>query len=185
MKREVGSYFFGDGLDGDLTVSSGTTTLTATADEVFKQYKNLTISGGTLACAGKVNHIYVSDTLTISSGILHANGYGSANGTGGTSNSQAGTAGTNGSGMDWLTVSGRDFYAGTGSSGGGVGTVTSGGAGGALGNFKANERGRIIRISVGAGGGGAGRGYDTGNGGAGGAGGGVLIIIANRVNITG
>lgn len=87
-KQETGEYFFGDGSDGSLTVSSGTTTLTATADEVFKQYVDLTISGGTLACAGKINHIYVSGTFTMSSGSIHANGYGGAGGVGGSTTAQ-------------------------------------------------------------------------------------------------
>lgn len=72
--------FFGDGSDGDLTVSSGTTTLSPTNGQVFKQYGNLTISGGTLECGGEFNHIYVSGTLTVSSGTVHANGKGGAGG---------------------------------------------------------------------------------------------------------
>lgn len=97
-RAEIGAYFFGDGSDGDLSVSSGTTTLAATSDEVFKQYRNLSVtSTGILACAGKINHIYVSGTLTISgTGKIHADGYGGAGGTGGSTSAQTGANGTNG-----------------------------------------------------------------------------------------
>ena len=44
---------FGDGSDGDLTISSGTTTIPFSANGyIEKNYNNLTITGGTLTFSG-------------------------------------------------------------------------------------------------------------------------------------
>lgn len=93
---------FGTGLDGDVTISSGTTTLTRPM-----MYRNLTISGtGKLNTAGF--HVYVSGTLDLSAAGAGAifvrgnNGNNASGATGGTAaffgsfNSQLPRAGGNG-----------------------------------------------------------------------------------------
>lgn len=82
----IPGVYFGDASDGDLTISSGTTTITE-----IKNYDNLTIANGaTLTSSSDPLLIFVRNTLTLN-GTIHMNGV-INNGTGGYSSS-AGTGG--------------------------------------------------------------------------------------------
>lgn len=136
---------FGDGSDGNVTISSGTTTLTR---DMF--YSNLTINGtGILATAGF--KVYVSGTLDISAaaeGSIINNGNngnnGAASATGGTAASSSGSGTTlqvgslqaGGAGGAAAGTAAANAGAVTGAIGGGhpvggAGGLGSGGAGGA------------------------------------------------------
>ena len=78
---------FGDGSDGDLHVTSGTTTLTTT-----KYYNNVTIDAGCNLTANEPMVLFVKNTLHIK-GNLHMDGKGGAGGAGGAST--RGTGGGN------------------------------------------------------------------------------------------
>lgn len=194
--------FFGTGLDGNVTLGAGTTTLTR---DTF--YNNLTVpNGSTLATAGF--RVYVMDTCTVASGGVisnaGANAAAAVAGAGGTGNIYgAGFAGANG---------------GTGAGGNGLGTATAGipglaasqmrggaggagtsGAGGTGGTYgvTANNGGPynytqlLIGYSASAGtwktlyrpgtGGGGGGGNGAQSGGGGGGGGGWITLSARRV----
>lgn len=167
---------FGNGEDGSLSISSGTTALTATSGFVIKQYQDLTISGtATLDLRGEFNILYVNGTFTMSAGTVTANGRGAAGGAG-TTNSTGAGAGTSGRNL----VLTNAFLNGVGANG----TTSGFGAGGAQNTFPASNAG-IMRFSSGSGGGGATSGHSSVSGGAGGAGGGVIVIVAKRINITG
>lgn len=106
---------FGAGTDGDVTISSGTTTLTRT---MF--YNNLTLNG-TGAIITQGNAIYVRGTLNLTgaqAGAIRNNG---PNGT--SSASQTGGAGAQ------ATVFGQRFTSGQPGSAGGTGTTTTGPSG--------------------------------------------------------
>lgn len=201
---------FGDGSDGDVTISSGTTTLTRTM-----YYNNLTISGtGVLNTNGY--KVYVKGTLTnsVTGGIIRTpnNGGNSAGTTAGagatamTENDmgaglagQAGVAGAAGglggsAGNPGNAAGSAEGYGAAGANGGNGGS----GTGGAAGTYT-NVPERVIRHDHwykldyknggqggASGGGGASAALGTGGGsGGGGSGGGVIIIFANTVNNTG
>lgn len=70
---EMVESLFGDGSDGSLSISSGTTSLTATSGFVVKQYEDLTISGtATLDLQGEFNVIYVRGTFAMTAGTVTA-----------------------------------------------------------------------------------------------------------------
>lgn len=72
---------FGNGADGSLTISSGTTAITATSGFVIKQYQDVTISGtATLDLQGEFNILYVNGTFTMSAGTVTAVGRGGVGG---------------------------------------------------------------------------------------------------------
>jgi hypothetical protein len=153
----LSSYLFGDGGDGNVTISSGTTTLTRNM-----YYQNLTISG-----TGQINvngfMIYVSDMLDITNAPANAitsipiNGNaGVPAGTGGAATTYptapatlgwgspggAGASGTINGGVAAGNVSAGycnngGWMSGTGGTGGhgSAGTTYNGGAGGALTGF--------------------------------------------------
>jgi hypothetical protein len=147
---------FGNGADGNVTISSNTT-LTRTM-----YYNNLTVNTGiVLTTAGF--KIYVKGTLTLSgTGSIACRG-----GAGG--NASAGTAGTAGTAP--YTTARFEFQpiptsGGTGGTGGSSGTTNgSGGAGALLGLTMAGNTNFVKMLHVGAGGGGGGA-----HGGTGGAG---------------
>lgn len=202
---EVRASFFGDGSSGNVTISSGTTTLSADA-----YYENLTINGtGVLNTAGY--RVFVQGVLDLSaagagaiirngvagsgnttttgltSNILGGSANGSAGGAGGTG---AGTAGT--AGVASQVVAGGDSTAAAGA--GGSGSGGAGGAGGAgasrlsFGGIRFYQptplRGASLPTggqSGPGGGGGGGDGTAGGAGGAGGAGAGVIWIAAATI----
>lgn len=151
------SALFGDGSDGDATISSNTT---LTSD---KYYNNLTINSTfTLSTGGY--RIFVKGTLT-NNGTIANNG---SNGTAGGSAS-ANTGGTAGSGG--ATPSAVTVLPGQVGTAGGAGVVVNAvGLGGAAGTAQTNSIGTI------GGAGGAG-GTATGNGTASGGGGGAAGAI--------
>lgn len=123
---------FGDGNDGDVTISSGTTTISR---DMY--YNNLTIqTGGILNPSGF--RIYVRGTITFEgtgkiarNGNTGGNGGNGANGVAGAGNSAGGTAGTAGAALAAGTIAGAAI-AGAGATGG-AGTTgdSTPGAGGA------------------------------------------------------
>lgn len=201
---------FGDGSDGTVTISSGTTTLTR---DMY--YNNLTMSGsGILITSGfKVFVKTLLDLKNAAAGAIQWNGNNGGNASAATGGSApaaqtGGTIGdiaTGGAGTTATTANGTGgsggVFAGTNGgvsgAGGGGGTGTSGGGGGggaartpAINNvflsYRTNFLNGITLISGGAGGsgGGAGAGDGTNNGGgggAGGSGGGLVAIYANAI----
>lgn len=201
------SQYFGDGSDGNVTLSSGTSNLTR---DMF--YNNLTISG-----TGKIGtfgfKIYVSGILDITAagfGAIQFVGNQGGNASGSTAGTAA-TASTAGSlagnasgvaGVNGVVGAGANGTAGTlvaigaGGSAGAGGAGGTSGTGGTRGNITAQYllkgfQNQIVRgvtlVAAGAGGGsgasGAGDGSNTGGGGGGaGASGGVIWISAATVN---
>ncbi len=199
-----GAGFFGDGSDGNVTISGGTTTL---GRDMF--YASLTVaSTGVLRPNGFV--IHVLGTLTITSGGQIADpGANATNGTGGAGLGTRGTLGVDsGAGANGATGTGTNGAAGgTGATpthhnsalsyqggGGGSTSTHAGGAGGnpssrpatagsirawpAAGMGQAIGNG-LVRTGGGGGGGGAGGctpGAGSATAGGGGAGGGAVVI---------
>ena len=168
--------YYGSGVDGDVVISSGTTTLTTS-----KAYRNLTLSGGTLYANGFL--VAVSGTLLLTGGSLSANGDNASGTTAGSGVTAGGTGAT---------------AAGTAVVPGNVGTTVAVGAGGSGGDSHTIAGGSVTLLNVppaicalltqpygGAGGAGGSSGGTAsgagGNGGGGGGGGGVLVIAASRV----
>jgi hypothetical protein len=200
-------FWFGDGSDGDVTVSSSTTFNTP------KDYNNLTINASQTLSYNGANQtnaiIRVKGTLTVN-GILSATGKGRAGGAGGatqTTNSGGGFTGTVG-----LQSWGADLTSGNSGAGGngGTGHVAGGVGGGAAGisgvsgdlrivaDTRFNDANEILRAQpqiYGAGGSGGGGGSggvgtsgyssggDGGAGGSGGNGGGTLLVFAKNITI--
>ena len=137
-----GNEIYGNGTDGDVTISSNTT-LTE-----LKYYNNLTINSGITLDGTSPQIIYVKDTLTVN-GSLSMSGKGGA---GGSISGQGGSA-TN------LNA--------TGGAGGGIsgtaGTVGTGGASANSGSI--GSSGSAGTGGAGGGGGGGGRGYSNSSGG--------------------
>jgi hypothetical protein len=149
---------WGDGTDGDLTISSGTTTLTADA-----HYENLTINGtGSLLCATNSNicRVFVRQLLDISAAPANAI---SANG----GNGNNGSGGTGGSGASALATTNQ--MAG-GSTGGGGGSQGGSGAAGTSGTGSNN----LNPANGGQGGTGGNGGNGSGGNGGGGANAGAI-----------
>lgn len=173
------SNFFGDGSDGDVTIS-GNTTLTR---DMF--YNNLTINTGiTLTTANY--RIFVKDTLTnnnattgivnngnnasgVTAGVAVANGSligGGAGGAGGTNSTSYGGGGGSAAGTVWIFAKTIAVQGGIKAIGGNGANGNS--AGGSAGNFAGAAGGASAKTLITAGSGGAG---GAGSGGAGGAGG--------------
>lgn len=198
----------GDGSDGNITISSGTTTLTR---DMF--YSNLTINGTGVLNTNNFK-VFVSGVLDLTAaqaGAIQNNGNVGGNASGATGGSAptaepAGTLNANGqggAGATATTAAGTAGTAGTALTGGGGssngagagGTGTNAGGAGAGGitptvaiisrwetNFLRGVT--LLAGGAGAGGGGAGGGDGTntgGGGGAGGNGGGFLAIYANVI----
>lgn len=203
---EQGAYdasIYGAGVDGDVTISSGTTTLTRNM-----YYNTLTITGTTSAIAMGGYRIYVKDKLDISgytgSGPIFTtttNKNGASGGSGGYNAGGAGATGT-------ASNPGNGGNGGNGGSGG-TSTQYSGGSGGSggtvtnetIGVLSDQLTGAKNNVLYGAGGasgagGGAGAGYYANygksgtigwfgtNGATGGASGGTIVILT-RIFITG
>lgn len=201
---------YGDKSDGDLTISSGTTTLNTSGKNIY-QWGDVAITGtGALATGSNLNNLpligFVNGDLTITSSATPAvsrNGAGGPAGSGGASgvSGGAGTAGAtanvdnNGGGGGWVNNTGGG--GGGGGSLGNAGTtataVTSGngtaGAGGPSQRYNAAYP--ILRLLMeafvaGGGGGGAGSTVNVGTGGNGGAAGGtIILIVRGNINLTG
>lgn len=208
LSSSIGLADFGDGSDGDLSISSGVTTLTRTM-----YYNNLTISG-TASINANGYKIYVKGTLTNSvvGGITRipnngTNGSGQTNGNGGAALTEndcgpglAGQAGSQGGGSNSTGVAGNNAGTaeGYGNAGGASGSAGSTGTAGSAGTYTHVPE-RIVRHdhiykldykNGGQGGAGGAGGAASllaagGGGGGGGSGGGVLIIFARTINNTG
>lgn len=204
------NFYFGDGSDGNVSLSSGTTTLSRTM-----YYNNLTLSGSAIIDANGFK-IYVKGTLALSgtSSIVRipnngTNGSGATNGNGGAAMTvndmgsgligQAGVAGPGGGlgGSSGAPGNNAGVANGYGGAGGSSGSAGSGGTAGTAGTYT-NVPERVIRQdhiyllnyknggqggAGGAGGAAAALGQG-GGGGGGGSGGGVIIIFAQIFNNT-
>jgi len=178
--------FGGDGSDGALSISSGTTTLDVGAARVFiKNYTSISIIGtGKLAFSNPHSSGTIiilksqGDVILTSStvSLIDVSGMGAAGGA--NVNNAAGNPGTNGFNILKPTNKGL----------GGGGNNNTGGAGGTGETMELDLFPKIIKVSTGAGGGAGGD--DTASaswvGGDGGAGGGGLIIeCRGSLNFTG
>lgn len=196
-----GLAVFGDGSDGDVTISGGTTTLSR---EMC--YNNLTITGtGILDMNGWP--VRVKGTLTIqASGRMHCDGYAASGSTGGLARPDnylgGSTAGSNGSASNASGASSITNSAGGGAGGNGgsgSGGAYFGGSGGTrsllssiYGSYRAapialqqycySGTSALMRGGTG-GGGGAGNGGEKGGGG--GSGGGRALVCAKTLTILG
>lgn len=194
------SPMFGDGSDGDVTISSNTTV----TRNMF--YRNLTVNSGvTLTLSGVA--IWVSGTLTLNGEISNKGGHATAGGHGyGSGAPPESTTGvfhvggsSGGSGIGGAAGSGLSGGAGRAGSLGGAGGAGGTGAGGAAGSAAAvNDS--LLRTGVwvwsgiaatggtrfgGGTGGGGGKGDGTYHGGGGGGGGGVVVVVARTVEGSG
>lgn len=127
------SFYFGDGSDGNVTISSNTTITTG------KQYNDLTVNSGvTLDCtATKILTIRCKGTLTIN-GTISMAGQGGSGGSAGSAGAGGGAfppaSGGNGSGGGSGGNGGSGYYYGSsGSSGSNGGTGAAGAVGGSTG----------------------------------------------------
>ena len=183
-----GSKFGGDGADGALSITSGTTTIDcANAMFVVKNYSSISITGtGKLAfsnphTAGTVVVLRSQGNVIITSSTapcIDLSGMGAAGGAGSTVAGNAGSVGTTGN----YIFDGVSHH-GLGSDGiqnavnGAAGGVAIGATGNYLyGNTTENLFNGFKKIICGSGGGGGARAQVVGNGGTGGRGGGGLII---------
>ena len=187
------SFFFGSGVDGDVTVSSS---ISLSRD---MYYNNLTVtSAGTLNPSGY--RIFVKNTLTVQAGAtISRNGNaGDSDGTPGGPLSSGTLGGSMGGGFG-SSGDGDSSSSALGGNGGsgGAGSSSAGGAGGISQNtetsgglnygasFSSILRGSGITLSTrivgGAGGAGGGQGNFSKDGAGGGSGGGVILIIAKYI----
>lgn len=199
----VNQGVYGDGSDGNVTITGGTTTPTR---DMY--YDNLTITAtGVLAIVGR--RIFVKNTLTIESGgsitAAGAAGSGSTAGTGGGGDNQFLGAGRNGGGGGAGGGSAGtnigDSIGGAGGAGG-LGTAGAGGAGGTAtftGTGFSGYRhlgahlGYLYRLAStdnlyyrpGAGGGGGGGAGAPNPGGGGGGGGGGIVLCCQKLDNAG
>lgn len=189
--------YLGSGSDGDVSLSSGTTTLTRTM-----YYNNLTLSGTAVVDTNGYK-IFVKNTLSLldNSSITHngnngGNASGNTAGTAGTANTgvevgsgQAGTIGAT-QNNDSTTPTTQIGYGGNGATGGtGGGNATGMGTGGVV-TYVPEQTLNMWHYSAagvfksGGGGGSGGNGGNpsalatAGAGGGGGSGGGVVMIFA-------
>lgn len=171
----AGVGFFGDGSDGDVTISSPT----SLTRDMF--YDNLTVEAAqTLNPAGF--RIFVKNTLTLTGTISCNGGNGGAGGTGSSgTGGAAGTAGAAAAAAGYFTAprAGK-----AGGAGGGGGAFATNGAGGSNGTAGTSETNALITSAAGAGANsGAGGNSNATNGGAGATGqaGGTATAIAAGV----
>ena len=196
--------FGGDGTDGALNITSGTTTIDlGNADYVVKNYTSINISSGAgLAFSnpgtnGTIIKLKSQGNVTIA-GTLDASGMGAVGGDGGAGGKGdgSGVAGSNGSsGTKGISILDSDSHGGAGGDKSLDGSSVSGGDGGAaltdyknfytLDEWKKSRNTIIIAAGSGGGGGGGGRvgsqinNAVAGDGGDGGRGGGALILQVN------
>lgn len=179
--------FGGDGVDGVLNVTSGTTTIDlGNAAYVVKNYTSINISAGaTLAFSnphtnGTIIALKSQGNVTIA-GTINASGMGAAGGAGGGAGAN-GSVGSAGYGVVTIANNGLGGQQGSGTTGG------LGAAANTANLFSLNIAGKLIRVTPGGGGGGGGHGSGnaTGNGGAGGRGGaGLIIEVAGALDFSG
>ncbi len=189
--------FGGTGLDGNLTITSGVTTISAAgADFIEKNYQNLSITGtaslafSTPSGNGTLILIKVKGDLTLTSSSvagIDARGMGGAGGSGGSpGTSYLSSPGSPGA---WRYGTTDDTTAGQGCAGGpgAGGTQFSNSNYTFYNNPNLHKARKYIVIAAGSGGSGGSSG--TGNlyaGGSGGNGGGAIIIeVAGAINFTG
>ncbi len=187
----AGGKFGGNGSDGVMSISSGTTNIDCGgANLLIKQYSSLSITGsGALTFSnphpnGTTIILKVSGNVTLTSTatpMIDASGMGAAGGSGGGAGGGAGVAGNIGNNT-------QDTLSHKGNGGGGAGSTTGGtaGSGGVAysnpgvyttSTFQLSTHSIMLACGSGGGGGGGSTGaYNQAAGGAGGAGGGVLII---------
>lgn len=143
LTDEISGYVYGDGSDGALSITSGTTTLNTANKQVY-QYTSLSITGtGALAFGSNLTNkpifVLVQGDLTVTSSATPAVDARGLGGAGASRNTSAftGTVGTDGYGTyEWLT-SGQGAGAGgsfTGSGGGATYQASGGAGGGGIGN---------------------------------------------------
>lgn len=199
--------FGGDGSDGALSISSGTTTINASsARVVVKNYTSVSITGtasltisnphtnGTILIIKSQGAV----TMTSSGTAIDMAGMGAGGGTAGTGNTGGGNNGTSGgAGSDGTTLTPIDETAAAGNLGVKA-TAGTGGTGGSAstayaGDYSTTEyklHNKIVAIACGSGGGGGGGGYTSissagGDGAVGGRGGGAILIeCAGAFNFT-
>ncbi len=191
--------WFGDGTDGDVTISANTT-ITPVSNVALKNYNSLTINSGvsltaSSSCAAML--IYVKNNCTIN-GTLHMNGLGASYTTEDIDVSRFVDPGSaDGSAADPLFPSesnqptsgvstgtltrNKSAQPGAASSTNGVTNQTGGGGGGSAGTAGGGGDGGTGGNGAPGGGGGPESGCTVGQGGSGGAGstsrGGVLILV--------
>lgn len=180
-KMNVAFFSFGDGSDGDLTITSGTTTING-----IKKYNNVTINNGAILThdTNRALSLFVKGTLTIN-GTINLNGKsnvfnGSRCGAGGGGGGGGGN--TSGSGSSG-TAGGYGHYATSGSAGaaGPSGVVGSGGGSGSISQYVSDFV--FCGCDCGVVGGNGGESGNAGGivGGVGGAGGGCISIFAKNI----
>jgi hypothetical protein len=172
---------FGDGLDGDVTITDATT---LTGD---MYYQNLTISAGTSLNPGGFR-VFVSGTLTLANGASIARNGNNALGSNGGAALEAGTLGGSGAGGNFFNpaTSAANSLGGSGGSpqfNGGVASppAASAGGGGVFRSALQALSGRSLDGAVVYGGGGGGSNIFNGGGG----GGGVVVVVARKVVVSG
>ena len=177
--------FGGDGSDGALSISSGTTTIDLAGAAIFiKNYSSISITGtAKLAFSnphanGTIIIFKCNGNVTITSSTvpcIEISELGAAGGAGGSGVTAPGSAGNSGLGNIFST----------GGGGGGVQSPTNtGGAGGSLITSYSTRFFKIVNLMVGGGGGGGATG--SGTGGAGGRGGGAFYLeCKGSLNFTG
>ena len=138
--------FGGDGFDGDLVISSTTTTLTG-SNIIYKEYNDVTLTAGTLTIGAGVGGLVmgVNGTLTLdATSLISLVGKGGAGGAGGSAGGSAGVTGTfGGIGLTYPIASENPInYAASGGGGGGgggdmaAGLIGAGGQGGIAGTVR-------------------------------------------------
>lgn len=192
----VNPSFYGDGSDGALAISSGTTTIDlGNAELVIKNYTSISVTG-----TGKIGFINPNTNgtkivirsqgnITISSTQpgIDASGMGGAGGTGGTKGTSP-TSGASGSVGSFIITGAAEGVGGLAASNGAASPPVLGDTG--LYKLSADQTYAIF-LACGSGGGGGGAGGSTvhglgGNGGKGGRGGGALLITCGgNLNFTG
>lgn len=187
--------FGGDGSDGALALTSGTTTIDCGgARVVVKNYTSVSITGSAKLtfsnthANGTIIIIKSQGAVTITSTApgIEASAFGASGGTAPGAGSGAGRAGNSGS------VATSTILANTGGGGGSVNVGPTGGlpgSGGVNSGFDSSTTvyGKYLRLAPGAGGGsGATYSFDSPGGGAGGAGGAAVYIeCGGALNFTG
>ena len=212
-KNYVDKLAFGDGSDGTLSISSGTTTLNTAGKNVY-QYLDLSITGtAQLAFGSNLQNVPIfilvqnNLTITASGTSVLAKGLGGNGGTGGTNPNDNAVSGTTGStapsansGARGVRGGGNSPGAGGGGGGGygnagsagsnpgsGSSTPGAGGASWSLYNVNFPIVRAIGNAFIGGGGGGGAAAIPGGNGsgGAGGNGGPCLIfLVGGNINLT-
>jgi len=178
--------FGGDGSDGALSVSSGTTTIDLAGAAIFiKNYSSISITGtGKIAfsnphASGTIIIFKCNGNVTITSSTvpcIEISSLGGSGGAGASAGTSPGSAGTNGAG--------NIFTAGAGGGGAASTSGSTGGSAGTAVNSYSTRFFKVVNLIVGGGGGGGGTG--SGTGGTGGRGGGAFYLeCKGTLNFTG